>query len=194
MRRKKFAFSRRVSEMQRNEGTRRNKMKPSSWFGSHLIHLIEFTRLPGINWRGFTGSKCCEWKVKRGRWIWKGKEKLTSTVSMMLQHWPTEVITCLGLIANVSAPEGTEYERQYPRHALVVTENLTHPGIFIILVIPVADEREREKSLLAIDSPGAVSGKRGKKLLKSAIMWIRSQLALILINLVRMKRLPPLVS
>lgn len=61
---------------------------------------------------------------------------LTSSVSMILQHWPTDVMRWFGLIITVSAGDGTAQDSQYPLHALVVIRNSTQLGMLIFLVWP----------------------------------------------------------
>lgn len=62
----------------------------------------------------------------------------TSSVSMILQHWPTDVtgFTTLIPLAELNGVDGTAYDSQYPRHAFVLIENCTQSGISIILLWP----------------------------------------------------------
>ena len=62
---------------------------------------------------------------------------LTSSVSIILQHCPTAVIACFGLTLIVSSLDGTAYDTQKPRHALVVISNSTQFGILILRVCPM---------------------------------------------------------
>lgn len=71
----------------------------------------------------------------------------TSSVSMMLQHWPTDVTGC-SMLFRLFGADGTAYDSQYPRHAFVFIENWTQSGISIFRLWPklaaVTDNR-REK-------------------------------------------------
>lgn len=47
----------------------------------------------------------------------------TSSVSIMLQHWPTDVTGFGTLKPFAFGADGTAYDSQYPRHAFVFIEN-----------------------------------------------------------------------
>lgn len=59
----------------------------------------------------------------------------TSSVSIMLQHCPTDV-TGFGILNPPLAfgADGTAYDSQYPRQAFVFIENCTQSGISIVLL------------------------------------------------------------
>lgn len=61
----------------------------------------------------------------------------TSSVSIILQHCPTDVtgFTVLKPFA-LNGVDGTAYDSQYPRHAFVLMENWTQSGISITLLCP----------------------------------------------------------
>lgn len=71
---------------------------------------------------------------------------LTSSVSIILQHWPTDVtgFTILKPFA-LNGVDGTAYDSQYPRHAFVLMENWTQSGISITLLWPAPKIKERQK-------------------------------------------------
>lgn len=59
---------------------------------------------------------------------------ITSSDAMMLQHWPTEVMTFSGFFTRASQVDGTDQDSQKPRQALVVIMNATQSGIVTRLV------------------------------------------------------------
>lgn len=62
---------------------------------------------------------------------------LTSSVSIILQHCPTDVTGLGYLIVDVKyGADGTAYDSQYPRHAFVFIENSTQSGISILRLWP----------------------------------------------------------
>lgn len=57
----------------------------------------------------------------------------TSSVSMILQHCPTDV-TGFGILKPFAyGADGTANDSQYPRHAFVEIENCTQSGISMVL-------------------------------------------------------------
>lgn len=59
---------------------------------------------------------------------------ITSSDAMMLQHWPTEVMTFSGFFSRASQDDGTDQDSQKPRQALVVIMKETQSGIVTRLV------------------------------------------------------------
>lgn len=69
----------------------------------------------------------------------------TSSVSMMLQHWPSDVtgfryLLDVIMVAVRNGADGTAYDSQYPRHAFVFIENSTQSEISIFLLCPSHNE------------------------------------------------------
>lgn len=63
------------------------------------------------------------------------KMTFTSSVSMMLQHCPTDVTGFGGLVIPVeNGADGTAYDSQYPRQAFVSIVNCTQSGISILRI------------------------------------------------------------
>ncbi len=62
---------------------------------------------------------------------------ITSSDAMMLQHWPTEVMTFSGFFSSASQDDGTDQDSQKPRQALVVIMKETQSGIVTRLVWPM---------------------------------------------------------
>ena len=58
---------------------------------------------------------------------------------------------CWLLAWSVRGDDGIAYDSQNPRHALVVTLNLTHPGIVTVLVFPVKCKIKNKPSMLKLD-------------------------------------------
>lgn len=89
-------------------------------------------------------TRFCTWNRKR-YYITLQKHivqyfTLTSSAAIMLQHWPTETTGLIGLnipgIAWPNGMDGTAYDSQKPRQALVVIRNSTHSGMDIMRVLP----------------------------------------------------------
>lgn len=88
----------------------------------------------------------------------------TSSVSMMLQHWPTDV-TGFGTFEPFGA-DGTAYDSQYPRHAFVFIENCTQSGISIVLLWP--------KNLKSFSNYGFSWENLNFRIMKDLIVWSRT--------------------
>lgn len=104
-----------------------------------------YTRVPGVNvlsrlsemYLIRVSQRYCLYFLGYRRDITSKCVLLTSSVSIMLQHWPTDVMRWCGLTITVSAGDGTAQDSQYPLHALVVIRNSTQFGMLIFLVWPV---------------------------------------------------------
>ena len=73
---------------------------------------------------------------------------LTTSVSVIAQQLPTEVIICFPLTSSVSWFDGIAYDTQYPRQAFDVNSKLMQPGMSIFWVWPCHGKETRIESLV----------------------------------------------